>query len=99
MTRSIPALTARTQFGQILDRVTNDKERFVITKKGEPKAIILSVEDFLKATGEQATSLHPSQETTGNALLRLADLGKRLQIKGPTDLSSKIDDYLYGEDQ
>jgi len=99
MTRSIPALTARTQFGQILDRVTTDKERFVITKKGEPKAIIVSVEDFLKATGEKAISLTPTQETTGNALLRLANLGKRLQLKGPADLSSKIDEYLYGEDQ
>jgi len=98
MTRSIPALTARTQFGQILDRVTNDKERFVITKKGEPKAIILSVEDFLKATGEKPASLTPTQETTGSALLRLATLGEKLNIHGPTDLSSRIDDILYGKD-
>ena len=37
-----------------------------------------------------------SQEKTGNALLRLAKLGERLPIKAPPALSSRIDDYLYG---
>jgi hypothetical protein len=36
------------------------------------------------------------QETAGDALLRLAKLGEKLNIKGPADLSSRIDDYLYG---
>jgi hypothetical protein len=35
------------------------------------------------------------QETTGHALLRLAEVGKQLQLSGPTDLSSRIDDLLY----
>jgi hypothetical protein len=38
-----------------------------------------------------------TQESTGDALLRLARLGKKLQLKAPADLSSRIDDYLYGE--
>jgi hypothetical protein len=37
------------------------------------------------------------QQTTGEALLGLAELGKRLGATGPTDLSSRIDDYLYGD--
>jgi hypothetical protein len=37
-------------------------------------------------------------ESTGDALLRLAKLGKKLQIKAPADLSSRIDDYLYGDE-
>lgn len=40
------------------------------------------------------------QEKRGNAgeaLLRLAALGKKLNITGPTDLSSRIDEYLYEE--
>ncbi len=36
-------------------------------------------------------------ETTGEALLRLAKLGEKLKIKVPPDLSSRIDDYLYGD--
>ena len=44
------------------------------------------------------TSIGKRQETAGEALLRLVEVGKRLGLKGPTDLSTKHDDYLYGED-
>ena len=37
-------------------------------------------------------------ETTGDALLRLAKLGERLRVKAPADVSSRIDDYLYGDE-
>ena len=37
-----------------------------------------------------------NQESTGDALLRLAKLGEQLQLKAPADVSSRIDDYLYG---
>ena len=49
VTKSVPAFIARTQFGQILERVSGNRERFLVTKKGEAKAIILGVEDFLQA--------------------------------------------------
>ena len=39
-----------------------------------------------------------SGETTGEALLRLARLGEKLRVKAPTDVSSRIDDYLYGDE-
>lgn len=32
-----------------------------------------------------------------NPLLGLAELGKKFQVKGPSNLSQKIDEYLYGE--
>jgi hypothetical protein len=40
------------------------------------------------------TSQTKQQVSTGESLLRLARIGG----KGPADLSSRIDDYLYGED-
>jgi hypothetical protein len=40
-----------------------------------------------------------NQESTGDALLRLAKLGEKLQLKAPADLSSRTDDYLYGEEK
>jgi prevent-host-death family protein len=46
--RIVPALTARTQLGQILRRVRQNKERFVVDKRGEPQAVIMSVEEYLK---------------------------------------------------
>ena len=42
-------------------------------------------------------SRNTSRETTGEAMLRLAKLGEKLQVKAPADLSSHIDDYLYGD--
>jgi len=36
-------------------------------------------------------------ETTGEALQRLVSLGEKLQVKAPADLSSRIDDILYGD--
>jgi prevent-host-death family protein len=48
MTKIVPALTARTQFGQILRRVKQNQERFVVDKRGEPQAVIMSVEEYLR---------------------------------------------------
>ena len=47
----IPALTARTQFGQILRRVRHSKERFVVGRRGQPQAVIMGVEEYLKTVG------------------------------------------------
>lgn len=46
--RIVPALTARTQFGQILRRVKENQERFVVDRRGEPQAVIMSVEEYLQ---------------------------------------------------
>ena len=57
MTKSIPAFIARTQFGQILERVSRNRDRFLVTRKGEVKAVILGVEDFLEAVVKTPKSL------------------------------------------
>ena len=44
----VPALTARAQLGQILHRVSENGERFLINKRGAPIAVILSVEDYVR---------------------------------------------------
>jgi prevent-host-death family protein len=62
MTKNVPVYIARTRFGQILERVSHTNERFVVTKKGEAKAIILGVEDFLQAAVETPESLSALQE-------------------------------------
>jgi len=48
MTRKITAVTARTQFGQILDRAVDHNERFLVERNGEPVAVIMSVADFVR---------------------------------------------------
>ena len=44
----VPALTARTQLGQILRRVRQNNERFIVDRRGEPQAVIMSVEEYLR---------------------------------------------------
>ena len=66
MTNVISALTARTQFGQILRRVKQKNERFLVGRRGEPQAIIIGIDDYintfaptpawLKAIGTEAKS-------------------------------------------
>jgi hypothetical protein len=64
--------------------------------KRENKAEAEIIHELLD-TGRNA-SLRTHQESTGDALLRLAKLGEKLQVKAPSDLSSRIDDYLYGDE-
>jgi prevent-host-death family protein len=47
MTNIVSALTARTQFGQIMKRATQKNERFVVDRRGEPSVIIMSVKDYV----------------------------------------------------
>jgi prevent-host-death family protein len=62
VTRIIPALTARTQLGQILERVSKNQDRFLISKKGEATAVILSVEDYLRNIVKQPKALKMLQD-------------------------------------
>jgi len=50
----ISALAARTQFGQIMRRASQQQERFVVDKRGEPQVVIMGVRDFLKAVSPES---------------------------------------------
>jgi prevent-host-death family protein len=43
----VSALTARTQLGQILKRVKTKNERFIIGRRGQPQAVIMSIDDYI----------------------------------------------------
>jgi hypothetical protein len=45
MQNAVSDLTARTQFGQILQRASEKDERFVVDRRGKPSVIILSLRD------------------------------------------------------
>jgi PHD/YefM family antitoxin component YafN of YafNO toxin-antitoxin module len=46
MPKEINAINLRHNLGEILDKVANNRERFLIKRSGIPAAIILSVSDF-----------------------------------------------------
>ena len=82
MTKNVSALLARTQFGQILERVSRNRERFVVTKKGKATAVILGIEDFMESTVQTPESLAALQEqakTTGADALSLEEIEREIQ--------------------
>lgn len=75
MSNVISTLTARSQFGQILDEVDKQRRSFIIEKRGSPKAILLGIQDYirlaapepdiLKQLGEASTRRGTDKLTTG----------------------------------
>jgi prevent-host-death family protein len=46
--RVISALTARSRMGALLDQVSLEHRSFVIEKRGQPKAVLLGIEDYIR---------------------------------------------------
>jgi prevent-host-death family protein len=57
MTKKISALTARTQFGQIMNRAVERQERFLVDRRGTPAVIIMSVDDYLRTIAPEDIAL------------------------------------------
>ena len=66
VTKRVPAFIARTQFGQILMRVTRNRDRFLVTRRGEVAAVILGVEDFLQTVVKTPKSMATLQRQARN---------------------------------
>lgn len=82
VTKSISALIARTQLGQILERVKKNQDRFLISRKGEATAVILSIEDYLRNIVKQPdvlTKLQKQAKKTGADKLSLEDIDAEIK--------------------
>jgi prevent-host-death family protein len=44
----VSPLRARSNFGSLLRRVEDERRTFVIEKRGAPKAILLSIQDYVR---------------------------------------------------
>ena len=62
MTRRITAVTARTQFGQIMGLAVEHNDHFLVERNGEPAVLILSVADFVKTLAPAPDWLKEIQE-------------------------------------
>ena len=56
----VSALTARTGFGKLLRRVEDERRSLIIEKRGTPKAVLLSLRDYVRLAA-------PEAEVTGSA--------------------------------
>ena len=79
---------------ELVEEVEATNSPCELRRDNQPVAVLIPI--------TEDKGLHASRsqrsETTGEALLRLATLGEKLRVKAPPDLSSRIDDYLYGEE-
>jgi prevent-host-death family protein len=44
----VSALRARANFGKLLNRVEDERRSLIIEKRGTPKAVLLSIRDYVK---------------------------------------------------
>jgi len=68
VTRSIDALSARTRFGQLMEQAESKNLRFLVSRRGKPKVVILGVEDYLRnivKKDELLTGIQLSAQTSG----------------------------------
>jgi prevent-host-death family protein len=49
----VSALSARTSFGKLLRRVEDERRSLVISKRGTPKAVLLSIRDYLRLSAPE----------------------------------------------
>lgn len=80
--RIVTALTARTQLGQILRRVRNGKEKFVVEKRGEPQAIILNIEEYVRLFGRKVQSVEAIRreaKAKGSDRLSLREINREIK--------------------
>ena len=76
----VSALHARANFGKLLRRVADERRSLVIEKRGTPKAVLLSIRDYVRLAA-------PEPE-----VLRL--IGEESQRKGTSTLGSRQIDRI-----
>jgi prevent-host-death family protein len=76
----VTALNARTNFGRLLRRVEDEGRSLVIEKRGTPKAVLLSIRDYMRLAA-------PEPE-----VLRV--IGEESQRKGTDSISSRRIDQI-----
>lgn len=48
MTKLIDALSVRTRLGEVMEQAEKENVRFLVSRRGKPKVVILSVQDYLR---------------------------------------------------
>ncbi len=69
----ISALRARAHFGKLLERVEKERRSLVIEKRGTPKAVLLSIRDYVRLASPEPDVLRLiGEEAQENRTARMA---------------------------
>lgn len=77
MTKVVSALTARTQFGQIMRRANKESTRFIVDRRGEPLVVIMGIQDFIDTIApepEVLTLIGEGSKRKGTNKLTMRDI-------------------------
>jgi prevent-host-death family protein len=78
----VSALHARANFGNLLRRVDDQRESLVIAKRGTPKAVLISIRDYLKLAAPEPKVLRLiGEEADRNGTSKLTSLQIQRIIK------------------
>jgi prevent-host-death family protein len=86
----ISALRARANFGRLLSRVNDERRSLVIEKRGTPKAVLLSIRDYVKLAAPEPEVLRvlgEESERNGTSTLTSRQIDKI--IKASRSLRSR----------
>jgi prevent-host-death family protein len=75
--KTIEALEARVHFGSVMDEVEKKNTRYLVSKRGKPKIILLSVTDYLKnilKEDELLTRIHLKAKERGLAQISESEI-------------------------
>ena len=75
----ISALRARANFGKLLSRVDNERRSLVIEKRGTPRAVLLSIRDYVKLAAPEPEVLRvlgEEAERNGTSTLAARQIDK-----------------------
>lgn len=88
MNRTIPLKEARAKFSKLVDRVDQLSDRYIVTKNGTPKAVVMSAEEFESWVETLEFMSNPKAVKALEQGLREAKAGKLHSFK-----------EVFGEDQ
>ena len=78
----VSALNARTGFGKLLRRVEDERRSLVIEKRGTPKAVLLSIRDYVRLAAPEPEVLRVIGEESkrkGTDNLTSRDIDREIQ--------------------
>jgi len=88
MSKTIPLKEARRHISSIVDKVGRLRERYVVTKNGTPRAVVMSAEEFESWVETLEFMSNPKAVKALEQGLKEAKAGKFRSFKG-----------VFGEDQ
>jgi prevent-host-death family protein len=88
----VSALHARTNFGKLLRRVENERRSLLIEKRGAPKAVLLSIRDYVRLAAPEPEVLRLiGEESERNGTHALSSREIDRVIKSTRRAKSKLE--------